>query len=291
MKGEGFQLDHVAIGVPSIAAGAGFLRDELGGEPFDGGPGMGFRWEQFLFAGGGVIELLEPAGEPGGFLHRFLERRGAGVHHVTFEVPGLDGVCSRAEDLGFPVVERDDSDPEWKEAFLHPRGAQSIVVQLVERAGRATVVPESRVDDPRDGDPEPGSVGIELIGLRLAVRDLDRARRLWCGLLGGVGRAIGGDLEVRWPGSVMRLLVRRVEGAVEEGPLAIEIACLRPAVVPRGRHPILGTVFEPVDITELPPPPAEDEAVVAIEDSVADGADAGETYFLDGDALAEEETP
>ena len=32
---------------------------------------------------------------PGGFMHRFLERRGPGVHHVTFEVPDIDAACAQ----------------------------------------------------------------------------------------------------------------------------------------------------------------------------------------------------
>jgi methylmalonyl-CoA/ethylmalonyl-CoA epimerase len=277
-------FDHIAVGVHRIDDAVPFLVGELGGRAAGGGAARAFLFRQWIY-GGGKLEVLEPAGAANGFMHRFLARRGPGVHHVTFEVPSLDAACRQAADLGFAVVERDESDPEWKEAFLHPKSSQSIVVQMVEHVRAASAPPEPRTHRPEPSDPEPGSVGIELIGLRLATRDLERARRLWCGLLGGIGRPLGPDLEVRWPGSVMRMVVRRLDGTVEEGPLAIELACLRPAVLPRGRHPILGTVFEPVDITELPPPPVEGETPVALDDAVADEVEEGEIYYLDGDAL------
>jgi catechol 2,3-dioxygenase-like lactoylglutathione lyase family enzyme len=287
-------FDHIAVGVHRIEDALPFLVGELGGRPAGGGVTRAFRFRQWTY-GGGKLEVLDPAGPPDGFLHRFLDRRGPGVHHVTFEVPGLDVACAEAEALGFPVVERDDSDPDWKEAFLHPKGAQSIVVQLVEHATPPPAGPPApQVLPPSPGDPEAGSLGIELIGLRLAARDAERARSLWCDLLGGVGRAHGRDLEVRWPGSVMRLVVRTVGAAAEEGPFAIELGCLRPAVLPQGRHPVLGTAFEPVDVTELPPPPIEGEATVAVERAAeaaaggdGDRDDTGDdaTYFLDGDAL------
>jgi catechol 2,3-dioxygenase-like lactoylglutathione lyase family enzyme len=282
-------FDHIAIGVHRIEDALPFLVGELGGRPAGGGPSGPFVFRQWTF-GGGKLEVLEPSGPPNGFLHRFLERRGPGVHHVTFEVPSLDDFCSRAASLGFSVVERNNSDPDWKEAFLHPKGAQSIVVQMVEHVNRSHEEP--RVMGPEPGDPEPGSVGIELIGLRLLARDLDRARRLWCGLLQGIGRDLGGDLEVRWPGSVMRLLVSAA-GAREEGPLALEIGCLRPAVVPQGRHPALGATFEPIDITLLPPPPVEGETAPPDQGSTALPTEDADTYFLDGEelGLAEQEKP
>src|SRR3989442_12626720 len=71
-----------------------------------------------------------------GFLHRFLARRGPGVHHVTFLVPSLAAACARAEAEGYEIVGRDESDSGWMTAFLHPKQALGIVVQLAQSAGR-----------------------------------------------------------------------------------------------------------------------------------------------------------
>jgi catechol 2,3-dioxygenase-like lactoylglutathione lyase family enzyme len=280
-------FDHIAIGVPLIEDVLPFVVGELGGRPAGGGLTRAFAFRQWHF-GGGKLEILEPAGAPGGFLHRFLERRGPGVHHVTLEVPDLDATCARAEAMGFTVVERDDSDPEWSEAFLHPKSAMSIVVQMAQVRRPQADAHELPIVAPDPGDPEPGALGIELIGLRLAASSLRRAHDLWCDLLGGIGRSIDGALEVRWPGSPMRLVVQRTAPGADEGPVAIEIACLRPAVVPVGPHPVLGTAFETVDITALPPPASEGEplpAIAALEPlGEAAGAD-DDTYFLDADTL------
>src|SRR5262245_32435447 len=101
-------FDHIAIGVPRIADVLPFVVGELGGRPAGGGLTRAFAFRQWHF-GGGRLEVLEPAGAPAGFMHRFLDRRGPGVHHVTFEVPDIDATCARAESMGFSVVERDDS--------------------------------------------------------------------------------------------------------------------------------------------------------------------------------------
>jgi len=125
------RLDHIAIALPSIAQAPGIVAGLLGGIPDKTRPSTVFRWATWLFEGGGCLEVLEPTG-PDGFLHRFLAGHGPGVHHVTFKVPDLDKACRAARELGHDVVGRDDSDPSWKEAFLHPRQAQGIVVQMVE---------------------------------------------------------------------------------------------------------------------------------------------------------------
>jgi catechol 2,3-dioxygenase-like lactoylglutathione lyase family enzyme len=278
-------FDHIAIGVPRIGDALPFLVGELGGRPAGGGLNRAFAFRQWHF-GPGKLEVLEPAGPPGGFMHRFLERRGPGVHHVTFEVPDLDVACAKAESMGFAVVERDDSDPEWSEAFLHPKTSMSIVVQMVQVRRAEAVAPELRIVEPEPGDPDPGALGIELIGLRLRAKSIARARELWCELLAGTGRLIDGELEVRWPESPMRLVVRRTGADAEEGPLAIEIACLRPALVPLGAHPVLGAAFETVDITELPPPAVGgDERSGAARESIPGAPGDDDSYFLDPDAL------
>jgi len=104
---NGDHEDHVAFGVPDAAAVTPFLVGELGGRPFESGPGIEFLWWQWQFARGGAIEIIEPDGPPGGFVHRFLEARGPGVHHVTFKVPDLAAaaarVVGRREALQVPV--------------------------------------------------------------------------------------------------------------------------------------------------------------------------------------------
>ena len=131
------RFDHIAIGMSRMADATEMLVGTLGGVPAFGQPSGVFRWGSWTFEGGGTIEILEPLGDHG-FLHRFLAERGPGVHHVTFKVPSLDEVTARAERAGYDVVGRDDTDPEWREAFLHPKQALGIVVQFAESTGGMT---------------------------------------------------------------------------------------------------------------------------------------------------------
>ena len=113
------QLDHVAVAVRSIKSALPLYRDALGGEYLMGGDADGsWRWIQLRFPGG-KVELLEPLGE--GFLSRFLDRYGEGLH--------VRGKC-----VGSFVVDKSLDNPHWKEAFLRPSKAHGTLIQIAQSA-------------------------------------------------------------------------------------------------------------------------------------------------------------
>jgi catechol 2,3-dioxygenase-like lactoylglutathione lyase family enzyme len=217
---------------------------ELGGAPAEGGPGLGFTGAQWRFLNGAHLEVLEPAGEPNGFLHRFLEQRGRGVHHVTFTVPDLADAANRARAAGRHVVGYEDSLPSWKEAFLHPKSAHGLVIQLAESH------PELGglwgPDYPFPASPPPGEPAARLEALRLNVHDLDRAATLWTELLGGRVREESGVLAFRWEESPLGIVLQQ-DAAQTEGPVALEFSCVRPLHFPATDHPLLGVRLVQVD--------------------------------------------
>jgi len=236
MSGIGF--DHIAIAVARMADAPAVLVGALGGTPTgDGGPSGAYTWAQWRFAGGGRLEILEPLGRDG-FLHRFLATRGPGIHHVTFRVPSLARACERAVAHGYRIVGHDDSDPEWSEAFLHPKEALGIVVQLAEsRAAGGERRPF--VAPPGPADPPPP---VTVVGLRTRARSAERAETQWGRVLEGRREHAGASLVYRWPDSPMRVAVD-VDPAAEEGPVAIELAGPRTVELPEGPHPVLGAAF------------------------------------------------
>jgi methylmalonyl-CoA/ethylmalonyl-CoA epimerase len=141
-----YDLDHVALAAADTSEALLFLTGDLGGTVLFGGHSYGFRpmqvWVGTRAGDGMPIELLEPWDvERNDFLARFVERHGAGPHHLTFKVPDLLQSLERVRGAGFHPVQIDVSDPEWKEAFLMPREAHGTVVQLAESHGH----PETRM--------------------------------------------------------------------------------------------------------------------------------------------------
>jgi catechol 2,3-dioxygenase-like lactoylglutathione lyase family enzyme len=236
---SGILFDHIAIAIDRLADAPAVLAAVLGGAPAYGGRSPAYRFGQWRFAGGGRLEILEPA-DADGFLRRFLAQRGPGVHHVTFRVPSLDAACARARARGYDIVGYDASDRHWKEAFLHPKQALGIVVQLAESdAG-------GEDGDPR-WSPPPGPAHppppVTILGLRLRARSRERAENQWAGILQGVGAdASAGEVTYRWPGSPMRLAVE-IDPREDEGPVAIEYASGAARPLPAGPHPTLGATF------------------------------------------------
>jgi methylmalonyl-CoA/ethylmalonyl-CoA epimerase len=215
-------LDHVAFGVPSIADVSPVICRRLGGRPHTSGPGIGFRGAQWELAGGGRVEAIEPEGSADGFLHRFLDARGPGVHHVTFKVRDIHHAAAAARAAGYDVVDFMDVLASWKEMFLHPKQAQGVVVQLAESHpelgddGWTSAWPYPRVEIAEKERPA-------VIGLRLRARSADAARVQWAELLGGRLREAGTLLVFEWPDSPLRISVE-IDDAAEQGPIAIEIA-------------------------------------------------------------------
>jgi methylmalonyl-CoA/ethylmalonyl-CoA epimerase len=126
-------LDHTAIAVRDIQAALPLYRDLLGGVPLGKPrptPG-GFRFLTLRYPNGSNIELLAPL-DSNGFLHDFLQKRGEGVHHLTFRVNDVRQAVERARAEGLRVVDENYADARWLEAFISPRSAFGTIVQLAQ---------------------------------------------------------------------------------------------------------------------------------------------------------------
>jgi methylmalonyl-CoA/ethylmalonyl-CoA epimerase len=128
-------LDHVAVATRALTDGWDLFGGLLGGSWAYGGDSPGFWWGQLRFRAGPKIELLTPTGGPDAFLERFLASRGAGPHHYNFIVPDISMALARVRALGIEPVQVSLVSATWKEAFLHPKDAYGIVIQIAEQSG------------------------------------------------------------------------------------------------------------------------------------------------------------
>lgn len=127
-------VDHIGIAVPSLADALPLYAAILGRAPGaeETVPAEGVR-VAFLGEGAGRVELLEPTA-PDSPVARFLERRGPGVHHVCLRVPDVEEAVARARERGAepvpPGIRRGAGG--GRVAFLHPRGAGGVLLELAE---------------------------------------------------------------------------------------------------------------------------------------------------------------
>ncbi|MGE5175776.1 MAG: methylmalonyl-CoA epimerase [Hyphomicrobiales bacterium] len=128
-------LAHVGIAVASLAPAIERWTKSLGftlegTEELDS---MGLR-VAFLTAGDATIELLEST-RPDSTIARFLEKRGEGIHHLSFAVEDIEAALARAEAAGLALIDRTprDGSHDTRIAFLHPKGMGGVLIEFCER--------------------------------------------------------------------------------------------------------------------------------------------------------------
>jgi methylmalonyl-CoA/ethylmalonyl-CoA epimerase len=135
-----FEFDHVAVALRSIKPAIGLYRDGLGGEYLMGADQGDWRWLQLRWPGGGKVELLEPLGD--GFLTKFLDSRGEGLHHVTFKTDDIEAAIAHLRAQGFELVDINIGNEHWKEAFLRPSKSHGTLIQVAQSSAPDEVVKE-----------------------------------------------------------------------------------------------------------------------------------------------------
>ena len=127
-------LDHVAIAVPSIAAALPMFEAIAGAvaTQTEAVPGQQVN-VAFIGGTGTRIELVEPSsGES--TVQRFLDRRGAGLHHIAYRVSDLSGALDRLSKAGFRLIDQKPRPGAGGHhvAFLHPQSTGGVLIELVE---------------------------------------------------------------------------------------------------------------------------------------------------------------
>ncbi len=129
-------LNHLALVVDDIETALGFWRDQLG--IVQAGATQALPEEAarvaFLELEGGSIELIQPTDEDSG-VAKYLAKRGPGMHHLCLEVEDLDATLRQLKAAGCELVNEEARHRgAWRYAFIHPRSAGGVLLELYERA-------------------------------------------------------------------------------------------------------------------------------------------------------------
>ncbi len=123
-------LDHVGVAVPDLDAALKVWKTLLGEEPvIEDVEGQKVRTATFPSG----IELLAPlsAGSP---ISGFLDKRGAGIHHVTLRVQDLDAELQRLKAAGVRLINEEPVPGAGgcRIAFVHPKATGGVLLELSE---------------------------------------------------------------------------------------------------------------------------------------------------------------
>lgn len=128
------KIEHIGIATRGLDDALGFWRDALGLElqEVEEVAEQGVR-VAMLPIGETRVELLEPTSEASP-IAKFLEKRGAGLHHIAVRVDDIGATLKRLKEQGLRLI---DEVPRRGAggclvAFIHPSSANGVLLELVE---------------------------------------------------------------------------------------------------------------------------------------------------------------
>jgi methylmalonyl-CoA/ethylmalonyl-CoA epimerase len=127
------RINHVGIAVPEIEGALDFWRDALGLEllAVEDVPSQKAA-VAFIPVGESEIELITPTTDDSG-LAKFLKDKGPGIHHLCLEVDDLEEMLIDLKAKGVRLInETPQFLPGRKMAFIHPKAASGVLVELYE---------------------------------------------------------------------------------------------------------------------------------------------------------------
>jgi methylmalonyl-CoA/ethylmalonyl-CoA epimerase len=128
------KVDHIGILVSNLDEAIKLYKDCFGVEvdKIETLSERGVKAAILSLDQGANLELLEPL--PGSNMANVLEKRGEGLHHITFEVDDVDKELSRLSKRGIELIDK-KSRPglEGIVAFIHPKALRGVLVELCQK--------------------------------------------------------------------------------------------------------------------------------------------------------------
>jgi len=127
------KIDHIAVVVEDIDSSLAFWESALGikvGKVEDV-PAQNAR-VAFLPVGDGKVELVQPT-DPESGIGKFLNDRGGGMHHFCLEVDDIADMVAQLKEKGVRLINESPLEMEGRKiAFIHPKSASGVLVELYE---------------------------------------------------------------------------------------------------------------------------------------------------------------
>jgi len=127
------KINHVAVVVEDINSSMAFWEGALGikVEKVEDVPAQKAK-VAFLPVGDGKVELVQPT-DPESGIGKFLNERGGGMHHLCLEVDDITGMLAQLKEKGVKLINESPIEMEGRKiAFIHPKSASGVLVELYE---------------------------------------------------------------------------------------------------------------------------------------------------------------
>ncbi|MFP3357531.1 methylmalonyl-CoA epimerase [Planococcus citreus] len=129
------KVDHIGIAVKDLEQVLPYYTETLGCPLMKIEEVEGQKVKvAFIDAGNIKLELLEPMSEDSP-IHKFIEKKGEGIHHIAFGVDGIEERMSELRENGVKLLS-DEPKPGAggaMVAFLHPKSSNGVLYELCEK--------------------------------------------------------------------------------------------------------------------------------------------------------------
>lgn len=126
------KIEHIGIAVRDLAQSNDLFTRLFGQPPYkeEAVESEGVK-TSFFQLGESKVELLE-ATNTDSAIHKFIEKKGEGIHHIAFEVADIYAEMARMKAEGFTVLNAAPKRGADNKLifFLHPRDTNGVLVEL-----------------------------------------------------------------------------------------------------------------------------------------------------------------
>lgn len=129
------RVDHIAIVVKNLDESVAMYEKTFGLKPerIETVKDQAVRSALFEIGDGSEVELIQPIDSESG-VAKFLEKKGEGMHHISYEVDDIEKELKTLADKGVNLI---DKEPRMgmagKIAFLHPKSTNGVLVELCQK--------------------------------------------------------------------------------------------------------------------------------------------------------------
>jgi methylmalonyl-CoA/ethylmalonyl-CoA epimerase len=130
------KIEHLGIAVPNLEEANEVFKKVLGKSHYkvETVEREGVS-TSFFELGESKIELLEAKNESSA-IHKFIEKRGGGIHHVAIAVDDIHSEMQRLKDEGFTLLSEQPLPGADNKliCFLHPKTTAGVLIELCQDA-------------------------------------------------------------------------------------------------------------------------------------------------------------
>ena len=126
------KVSHIGIGVENLEEARAFFRENFA-LPSSDRESFGELIFSFVPMEGTNVEILQST-RPDGQIAKFIEKRGQGVHHISFEVEDIQVELDRLKAKGIKLINEKPYLNAHNElvAFIHPKSTYGVLIELIQ---------------------------------------------------------------------------------------------------------------------------------------------------------------